>query len=330
MPSTAFGIAIVAALLGFALMLACGWLLVRRWPSLSPRLRWICLAALALFEIVYWLNVYAWFVEPRMLVVRRVEVVSEQWHGGPLTLAVLSDTHVPGPHMSVARMGGIISRVNALRPDLVVLLGDYVGGHAEAARRTPEEQNEIAAGIATFAGINAPLGAVAVIGNHDVWYNRGVVTRALEEAGVATLWDRNVVISRPTGDLVIAGLADAVTSRPSYADAIDGAPEGDDVIVLSHTPDAFVDVPRGPALLLAGHTHCGQVTVPLIGRPYLPVAHTAYGCHRIDEPGRTIYVTGGVGTSIWPLRFLNPPEIVLIKIRARNSIDLQSPAVVRG
>jgi predicted MPP superfamily phosphohydrolase len=330
MPFLVFWVAIAGAILGFALMLWCGWLLVRRWPSLRLRARWICAVALALFELAYWLNVYAWFVEPRMLVVRRVEVVSENWHGPPVTLAVLSDTHVPSPHMSVARMGEVVSRVNALHPDLVVLLGDYVGGHGAAAARSPEIQSEIAAGIATFAAFSAPLGAVAVIGNHDVWYNRTAITRALEEAGVAALWDRNVVISRPGGDLAIVGLADDVTARPHYDEAVDGAPEGADIIVLSHTPDAFVDVPRGPVLLLAGHTHCGQVTIPFVGRPELPVAHEEYGCHRVDEDGRTIFVTGGVGTSSWPVRFLNPPEIVLIKVRALNSIDLRSLAVERG
>jgi predicted MPP superfamily phosphohydrolase len=265
-----------------------------------------------------------------MLVVQRVEVVSETWHGGPLTIAVLSDTHVPSPHMSVTRMGDIVRRVNALRPDLVVLLGDYVGGHGAVASRSPETERDVLAGIATFAAFNAPLGAVAVLGNHDVWYDRANITRALEEAGVAALWDRSVVISRPQGDLIVAGLADGVTSHPNYWRAIDGAPEGDDIIALAHSPDAFVDVPPGPALLLAGHTHCGQVTIPLIGRPMLPIWNRKYACHRVDEPGRTIYVTGGLGTSSWPVRFLNPPEIVLIKVRALNSIDLQSPSVVRG
>jgi predicted MPP superfamily phosphohydrolase len=329
----AYHIAIVLAVIGFALMLWGGWLLVRRWSRMRGAARWAWLVLLALFEVAYWANIYAWFIEPRMLVVQRVEVVSEHWQGGPLTIAVLSDTHVPSPHMSVTRMGNIVARVNRLRPDLVVLLGDYVGGHGEAARRSPEVQNEVAAGIATFAAFNAPLGAVAVIGNHDVWYNRANVTRALEEAGVAALWDRNVTISRPTGDLAIVGLADGVTAHANFEAAADGAPANADMIVLAHTPDAFFDIPRGqPSLLLAGHTHCGQVTIPFIGRPMLPIWNRQYACHRVDEPenNRTVYVTGGLGTSTWPVRFLNPPEIVLIKIRALNSIDLQSPSVVRG
>lgn len=326
----ALQIAMGVAVAGLAFMGWAGWVLARRWRSLSTRARWICVAACTLFEAIYWLNVYAWFIEPRMLVVQRVEIVSDRWRGAPVTLALLSDTHVPGPHMSVARMGDIVARTNRLHPDLVVLLGDYVGGRGAEGERSQEVRNEVTAGIATFAGLTAPLGAVAVLGNRDNLYGRASITRALEEAGVAVLWDRNVVISRPGGDIVIVGLADDVTADPSYARAVDGAPSGADTILLTHTPDAFSEVPPGPALLLAGHTHCGQVTIPLLGRPFLPVWQKQFACHHVDDSSREMYITGGVGTSSWPVRFLNPPEIVLIKLRGVNSIDLRSSSVVSG
>ena len=69
--------------------------------------------------------------------------------------------------------------------------------------------------------------------------------------------------------------------------------------------------------MLAGHGHCGQVTIPLIGRPILPLRNKRYGCHLVEENGKRMYVTAGIGTSILPVRFLNPPEIVLITIRRR-------------
>ncbi|MDX2274148.1 MAG: hypothetical protein NW206_01760 [Hyphomonadaceae bacterium] len=323
MAALALQIATIGAVLGLPAMLWAGWVLVRRWSGLAPRTRRWALIAFGTFELAYWLNVYAWLIEPRMLVVQRVEIVSEQWRGAPVTLALLSDTHVPSPHMDSARAGRIVARINQLQPDLVLLLGDYVGGRGAEAERTPETRNEVMAGIATFAGLNAPLGAVAVLGNRDNLYSRASIMGALEQAGVAALWDRHVVISRPGGDIVVVGLADDVTAAPDYARAIDGAPENADMLVLSHTPDEFLEVPAGAALLLAGHTHCGQVTIPLIGRPDIPLAHKEYACHRIDEPGRIIYVTGGVGTSLWPVRFLNPPEIVLIQLRGANAAPEQ-------
>jgi len=310
--------AILGAILGLALIVWGTWSLVKRWDGWSTRRRWLLGGALAAFEIVFWVCCYAWFIEPNQLFVRRVEIVSEEWRGAPITIAALSDTHVGGPHVSAARMERIVQRVNALRPDLVVLLGDYVNGHEPLAERTQREQMEIAGGIAVFARVNAPLGVVGVIGNHDVWYDRATVTQAMEGAGIATLWNRNVVITRDGGDVVIAGLEDDMTSHPDFTAALDGAPSGADTIVISHSPDPFVDMPQGPALMLAGHGHCGQVTIPFIGRPILPLRNKRFGCGLIEEDGQRMYVTGGIGTSIQPVRFLNPPEIVLVTIRASS------------
>ncbi len=307
--------ATIGAVLGLPLVvLACVWLF-RRWGALKPGTRWVLVALVAVFEALYWLNIYAWFIEPNQLVVRRVEIVSEEWRGAPLTIAAISDTHVGGPDVDAARMGRIVERINALRPELVVLLGDYVNGHLEPHDRTPAENQEISGGIATFAALRSRYGVVGVIGNHDVWYDRGMVQSELENAGVAALWNRHIVIRRTGGNpMVIAGLADDSTGSPDFEAALDGAPEGADTIVLSHSPDPFVDFPRGPALMIAGHGHCGQVTIPLIGRPILPLRNNRFACGLIQERGQQMYVTAGIGTSIVPVRFLNPPEIVLIRI----------------
>jgi hypothetical protein len=307
--------AIVGAPLGFTLLIWLGMWLFRRWDTLSARGRWIAVIAIGLYEALFWISIYAWFVEPNMLVVRRVEIVSADWHGPPLTIAAIGDTHVGGPHVDAARVGRIVDRINRLRPELVVLLGDYVDGHAPEAQRSPREQQEITGGIATFAALNARYGVAAVLGNHDSWYNRRSITTALQDAGVAALWNRNIVIHRSGGAVVIAGVADAWTGAPDFAEALDGAPANADTIMLSHSPDTFADMPRGPALMLAGHSHCGQVTIPLIGRPFLPLRHKRYGCHLVRENGKVLYVTAGIGTSILPVRFLNPPEIVVIRIR---------------
>jgi len=217
--------------------------------------------------------------------------------------------------VNAARVGRVVARVNSLRPDLVVLLGDYVGGHAAEADVSPGTQQEVLGGIATFAALNARYGAAAVIGNHDSWYNRQSVTTALQDAGVAALWNRHIVIRRSGGAVVIAGIADAWTGDPDFAAALDGAPADADTIVLSHSPDPFDEMPAGPALMLAAHTHCGQVTIPFFGRPLLPVRNKAYACGLIWRSDRALYVTGGIGTSIVPVRFLNPPEIVLVTVR---------------
>lgn len=301
--------------LAFIVLALGAWLLFRRWSKLGKRVRWAAFAALAVFEVLLWVSIYAWFIEPATLVVRRVEIVSEHWHGAPITIGVIGDTHVGGPHVDSARMLRIVQRMNSLRPDLVVLLGDYVNGHHRDADRTPADNQEILGGIATFAALNARYGAVAILGNHDGWYNRQAIITALQDAGVAALSNRNIVVHRSGGPVVIAGLEDQWTGHPSLAAAMDGAPANTNTIVLAHNPDAFAPLAAGPALFLGAHTHCGQVTLPFVGRPILPIHNKRYACHRIDENGKIIYVTGGIGESIQPVRFLNPPEIVLITLR---------------
>jgi predicted MPP superfamily phosphohydrolase len=307
--------ALIGTALGLALVIWLALRLVKRWGGMSVRARWIAAIAIGLFETAYWLNVYAWLIEPNLLVVRHVEIVTHNWRGAPLTIAAIGDTHVGGPHVSAERVERIVGRINRLEPDLVVLLGDYVGGHAPEAERSAREQNEILDGIAAFAALDARLGVVGVIGNHDVWYRREAITRALEDAGVAALWNRNVIISRDGSDIVIAGLADDMTGDPDFAAALDGAPANIDTLVISHSPDPFAEMPPGPAIMLAAHGHCGQVTIPFVGRPILPLRNRNYGCGLIEERGELMYVTAGIGTSILPVRFLNPPEIVLITIR---------------
>lgn len=305
--------------IAFVALAFAAWLLVRRWRTLGPRTRWAAFSVLAVFELLFWINIYAWYVEPNRLVVRRVEIVSDHWHGAPITIAALGDTHVGGPHVDSARVLRIVQRVNALRPDLVLLLGDYVNGHHQDADLTPAQNQNVLGGVATFAALNARYGVVAVTGNHDAWYNRQAIISALQEAGVAALSNRNIVIHRSGGPVVIAGLEDLWTGHPDLTAALDGAPANTDTIVIAHNPDTFAPLPAGPALFLAGHAHCGQVTVPFVGRPVLPLHNKRYGCHLIRENGKIIYVTAGIGESIAPVRFLNPPEIVLITLRSAQA-----------
>jgi predicted MPP superfamily phosphohydrolase len=309
--------AIIGAITGFALIV---WLCLRlgkRWGGMNARTRWVAVIAIGFFEAAYWVNVYAWLIEPNLLIVRHVEIVSEDWRGAPITMAVLSDVHIASPHVNAERIERIVQRVNGLAPDLVLLLGDYAGSHEPEAQRSGREQGEVTYGIASFAALDAPLGVVGVLGNHDVWYSRETITRALEEAGVAALWNRHVVLERRGGgQFVVAGIADESTGDPDFGAAFDGAPSDLDSIVISHSPDPFSEMPPGPALMLAGHGHCGQVTIPFVGRPILPLRNRKYGCGLIEEDGRRMYVTAGIGTSILPVRFLNPPEIVLVTIRS--------------
>src|SRR5690242_14611850 len=124
---------VVGAALGLPLILLWGDQVWRRWRKWGRVARGGNIAGLVFFALIYAAWVDAWFIEPNTIVVRSVDVASVQWRGAPLRIAVIGDTHVGGPHVSVARMQSIVMQVNALHPDLVALLGDYANGHAAEA-----------------------------------------------------------------------------------------------------------------------------------------------------------------------------------------------------
>lgn len=266
---------------------------------------------------LYALGVWAFLVEPELLVVRRIAIESAAWTGPPLRLGVLSDTHVGAPHMPARRAEAIAARLGQEHPDLVLLVGDYVGGHALMAARDDADRAGISQGLAAMGRIPAALGRVAVLGNHDWWYDGPTVETELRRAGVVVLENQAVRITRAGSAFWIAGLADDDSQRvaPSVETALSAVSAGEPVILLTHRPDPFADVPARVALTVAAHSHCGQVNLPWIGRPIVPSPGSRrWPCGLYDEGGRKLFVTGGVGTSILPVRFRAMPEIVIVTL----------------
>lgn len=234
----------------------------------------------------------------------------------PVTVALLTDTHLSGPDNSPDRMARIVAQINALHPDLILLGGDYIGD-AKGGRIYDAH-----ASIAPFAALRAPLGVVAVLGNHDSRSKFNL--RAIREAdwraafmriGITLLEDGAV----RRGPLAIGGLRDIYTRRihiPATLAAmaqVGGAP-----VILSHGPDVFPLLPDAASLTLVGHTHCGQVALPFAGIVYVPSRYgTRYACGQYRLGARHMIVAGGVGTSGLPIRLLAPPDIWLITIRPR-------------
>ena len=282
--------------------------------------RIILAGSLGAIVVTGWtLGVWAFLIEPATLTVRHATVESATWRGPSLRIGIISDTHVAAPHTDIARIERVIERMNAERPDIVMLLGDYVGGHEPAAVRAAPERSEILRGVEAFRALEAPLGVHGVLGNHDSWFDDVAVSAALTRANVHVLENRAEQIARPGGAFWIAGLADMHSPRQppnvsgTLADVTGAAP----VLVLTHWPDPFVNVPDRVALTLAGHTHCGQVNLPLLGRlVHASEMSERWACGLYDEGGRKLFVTGGVGVSILPVRFRAPPEIVILTLTA--------------
>jgi hypothetical protein len=275
-------------------------------------------SAIAFITLVWALGIRAFLWEPATLEVRRVEVTSRGWSGPPVRIGVISDTHTDGPHVGIARLESIIARMNAERPDIVVLLGDFVAGHEGASDRSADERREIGEGLAAFGKLQAPLGVWSVLGNHDWWYDGAAVESGLVSSGVQVMENSRARIPREGGAFWIGGLADYESRRaqPSYTSTLSGVPDNEPVIVLSHWPDPFAAAPARVALTLAGHSHCGQVNLPIVGRlVHVSPGSERWPCGLYEDRGGWLYVSGGLGTSILPVRFGQPPEIAVLTLR---------------
>ena len=185
--------------------------LIRR--LLRGRRIFLATAVGVLIGLVWGLGVWAFLIEPATLTVRHVTVESATWRGPPLRIGVISDTHVSAPHTDVARVKRLVGRMNAERPDLVLLLGDYAGGHEPAAVRARPEQSKILQGVEAFQALSSPLGVYGVLGNHDSWYDDAAIADALTHAGVTVLINQAARVDRPGGPFWVDGLADMASQR---------------------------------------------------------------------------------------------------------------------
>lgn len=271
--------------------------------------RWIprSLAVIAFFTIV--LTAWAFWWEPQRLVVREAQLSLPCWRAAPLRIGVIGDLHVGSPFVDLKKLDRIVDTMNAGRPDVVVLLGDYVRG-AKGGTFVPPE-----AIASQLARLRAPLGVYAVLGNHDWWLDAARVERALSSAGIRVMDDAAVEIAHGS-PFWLVGISDFWEGKHDVTGALRQVTNAAPVLVITHNPDVFPLIPNRVCLTLAAHTHGGQVAIPLIGRPIVPSRYgQRYAVGEIEEQGRRLYVTSGVGTSIIPVRFRVPPETVFVEIR---------------
>lgn len=253
---------------------------------------------------------YGYWGALRDPIVRHARIELPDWQtGGSLRVALLSDLHVAGPDMPPERLRRIVEQVNALKPDLVLIAGDLVSDKRVSTHRYSEDE-----AVAPLGALRARHGVVAVLGNHDHWRNTTGMLRALEANRVTVL--SNSVIAR--AGLILAGVDDDFTGRADPAALVRAvAPLTGPVVTLSHSPDIVPELPERFGLVLAGHTHCGQIALPLIGRPATMSRYgDRFACGLIREGTRTIVVGAGLGTSVLPIRIGAPPDLWLLELTA--------------
>ncbi|MEO8180032.1 MAG: metallophosphoesterase [Deltaproteobacteria bacterium] len=275
--------------------------------------RWPGRACLALVALALGCAVWAFWLEPRRLVFRELSLDVPRWPAelGGLRLALISDLHIGSPYWDLERLARLIAETNRRQPDLVLLAGDYlIDGVKFGSWVDPEA-------IARELGaVQAPLGTVAVLGNHD-WWNDGVrVRRALESQGILVLENQAYAFTHAGREFYVVGVGDPLTGHAAVPEALAQVPPAAPFLVLVHGPDAFPAIDERASLTLAGHTHGGQVCLPWIGCPIVPSSYgQRFVAGHVVEGGRHLFITSGVGTSIFPVRFGVPPEVVLLRLR---------------
>lgn len=245
-------------------------------------------------------------LEPRWVHITRLTLaiprLPEDFEG--FRLVQLSDLHCdPVP---LADLQAALTLAQNLRPDLFVLTGDYV-------LRSAASIFDLAPAL---AGLQAPHGVMAVLGNHDYWTNARTVHRGLTSAGITTLVNQGVMLRRGAGQLYIAGVDDGWSGAPDLASALADCPAETPAIVLWHEPD-FADETAREArvvLQLSGHSHGGQVRLPGLGALVLPQFGRKYDMGLYQVGGLWHYTNRGLGY-IWPpVRFNCPPEITAVTL----------------
>lgn len=273
------------------------------------------------------LAAYAAWIAPRRLSVTRLDVFSPELPPGfeGRVVVQFSDTHLHYAY-SLKRFARLVDAINALRPDLVAFTGDLFDGRACPAGDP--------AVIPLLARIEAPLGKFAVYGNHD--FGRDRLTRTsgafLGAGGFAVLVNETRTVASPgSGDTItVSGLDDCVRGRPDPQAALGALPEDGFHLLLAHEPDPAPSYAAYPVdLQLSGHSHGGQVALPLVGA----LIRTPYGRRyvrglfafrrrtartaRADQADRKfyLYVNRGIGTTRLPFRFGSRPELTAFALR---------------
>lgn len=287
-------------------------------------------AAMFLIFIGVLLLSYTYFIEPHRLVVNQHELKIKNWNPAfnNFKIVAVSDIHGGSNGADEDKLRQVVEIINAQNADLVVFLGDYVSEYMSDHSKLKMPMETIADNL---AGIRSNYGVLLVLGNHDGYYNDRIVRQNFERVGYRVLENELAVIEKDGEQLRVLGLKDhtKIRSWQGFSDdaraVLEANDQRGDVIALEHSPDLLpvitgdLSISDDLKLILAGHTHGGQVWFPILGSLVIPSSYgQKYAFGHIRENEVDMFVTTGIGTSILPFRFLVPPEIAVLTIINEN------------
>lgn len=260
---------------------------------------------------------YAIYIEPAKLILKQVDIHLPQWHKSwhGLRILLISDIHA-GKYQDHERLEKIIRLVESRSADLILLLGDYGAGYNKLDSMPPEDIGHF------LARLKARYGVYAILGNHDWVYNPILFRQALTDAGIPILENESCLVScGERGVLELCGLPDYGTREHWFINKKIVKRKNAELpsLAMTHNPLPFILYPDQMPydLTVSGHTHGGQVSLPLLGPVKLPLEYRIAGLVKglkKSRDGRQIYITSGLGNTLWNMRFGNVPEIVELVI----------------
>ncbi len=256
------------------------------------------------------LAIWAFLIEPGLLTQKNIRI--EKWSGPPLRIAFFSDLHAGAPHITKKYIQNLIQRINAMKPDVVLIGGDLVIDGILGGKYIPIE--EIAE---LLKDLKAPLGVYAVLGNHDWWNNGNHISKVLEESGIPVLDNKAKLMKLDSNfSFWLVGIGDDYTHHAKAEEALAQVNTEAPKILFMHDPAALFQVKQKFDICLAGHMHGGQVFIPGIGALITPGdAPKDWAGGWVDFEFGSLYVSTGIGTSILPVRFNALPEFVILDLK---------------
>lgn len=262
----------------------------------------------------FMLATYSSFIERNWVEIKEIELrsprIPSSFQG--VRIVQFSDVHF-GHYLDLDQLQEIVQQINSTKPDLICFTGDLIDQEFTRA-----EANKVAT---IFQQLKAPLGKVAILGNHDYWGNSQLVEECFQQAGFQLLKNHTINISKGNESIYITGLDDVMEGYPDIKKVMKQISHDSKSyhILLVHEPDYADFASNYPIdLQLSGHSHGGQVNLPFLGPIITPPISRRYprGLYEnIHNKSLTLYTNRGIGTTILPIRFFCRPEITVFTLR---------------
>jgi predicted MPP superfamily phosphohydrolase len=255
-------------------------------------------------------SAYASLVEPRAFEVTETDILirdlPDAFEG--FRIAQITDVH-HSRIVPIEEVRRVVKLAQAAKPDLIALTGDYTTSYRSYIEPCAE----------ALGGLSAPEGVWAVLGNHDHYTDAQLTVRALERHRINVLENANTVIKRGSDTLQLAGIGDWTWARADWERSLYGLDKRRPTVMLSHQP-IVLDLPEieGVSLILSGHTHGGQVSLPILGPPLRFSREFKYVRGLYEKNGTQLYVSAGTGVIGLPVRFGVRPEISILKLKRQR------------